>query len=168
MESRTWIVRPHGLGGWLAFIGGLLVAAALLSLIAWNIWRLAEGKVTPNELACVDPTDPCNWSAYRVHNDTPTPVVLRECQHHCGKGDNLLDPVSVTPGRTTGSDVYGVSATVGARDWWQVQSPAGAVLGCLVLDGHPHKRDGDLVDVSAATPCREDAASTPSFASVDR
>src|SRR5438046_2106321 len=89
-------VHPRGFRGWAAFLTGSVAVCAVLSLIGWNAVRLAEGQVSVSELACVgDPTDPCNWSGYRVENDTALPVVLRECMHHCGSGDRRLDPMFV-------------------------------------------------------------------------
>jgi hypothetical protein len=137
-----------------------VAAVAVVSLVAWNVIRLAQGKVTASELACVDPTDPCNRSAYKVANDTRQPIVLRECSHHCGRGDREGDAVRVLPGESTQSSVDVVSALVGGREWWSVRV-RGHRDGCLVLDGHEHKRDGDIVRVSAARPCRENAPNTP-------
>jgi hypothetical protein len=164
-KSKAWFVPPNCVADWLAVLFGVVVACALLALVSWNVWRLAEGKVTWSELTCVDPTDACNWSSYRVVNDSRAPVVLRACSHHCGDGDRRLDPVYVEPGAVTPDDVYrGVKATVGSRDWWEVQTPSAVTLGCLVLDGHAHKRDGDLVQVSSAGSCGPQSPSTTSFA----
>ena len=108
--------------------------------------RLAEGQVSLSDLTCVDdPTDPCNWSSYRVKNDSAVPVVLRECMHHCGSGHRRLDPVLVKIDETTSGDA--VTALVGDRAWWEVRSSSNRLLGCLVLDGHRHKHDADLVVV---------------------
>ena len=148
----------RGFGGRLALLGGILVACAIGALIGWNAVRLAKGQVSLSELACVDPTDPCNWSTYRVENDMAEPVVLRECLHHCGSGDRRLDPVFVGIGRTS-RDV--LTASIGSRAWWEVRSTSHRLLGCLVLDGHQHKQDGAVVVVSSAEPCSADAASTP-------
>jgi hypothetical protein len=142
---------------------GTIAACSVCSLISWNAVRLAEGQVSLSDLACVgDPTDPCNWSSYRVENDTGGPVVLRECMHHCGEGDRRLDPVSLRAGGTTSDDA--VTALVGDRAWWEMRSSSNQSLGCLVLDGHRHKRDGDLVLVSSVRPCRASAPSSPAQA----
>jgi hypothetical protein len=134
-----------------------------LSLIGWNAVRLAKGEVSLSDLACIgDPTDPCNWSSYRVANNTGGAVVLRECMHHCGKGDRRLDPVAVKAGGTTSDDA--VTALVGDRAWWEMRSSSNQLLGCLVLDGHRHKHDGDLVLVSSVRPCRANAPSSPTQA----
>jgi hypothetical protein len=155
-------VQRHGPRGLAGRLVGAVLACAILTLIAWNGVRLATGQVTASELACIDPTDPCNYSTYRVLNDTGTPVVLRECIHHCGAGDRRLDPVPVRNGTTTSGDA--VTALVGSSAWWEVLSRSNRSLGCLVLDGHKHKRDGDLVRVSALGRCAPDAAPTPARA----
>lgn len=80
-------VPPYGLGEWIGLVGGIVVAVVVLALVGWNVVRLAEGETTVEALTCVDPTDSCNWSSYRVINDSNVPVVLRECQHHCEGGD---------------------------------------------------------------------------------
>lgn len=134
--------------------------AALVTLIVWNVVRLADGKVTVSDLACVDPTDSCNWSNYRVINDTDTPVVLRECLHQCGNGDRRLEPILVAPNATTSDDGNQVTASVGGRNWWAVQTVSGHQIGCLVLDGHSSKRDGDLVLVSSARRCGSASVTT--------
>lgn len=152
----------RGLGRWVGLLGGLVVACAILALIGWNVVRLAEGQVSVSELACIDVTDPCNYSSYSVKNDAALPVVLRECMHHCGRGDRRLDPVSIDVARTTSNDA--VTALVGSRAWWEVRSSSNHLLGCLVLDGHQHKHDGDVVVVSSVQPCRAHASSTPARA----
>jgi hypothetical protein len=156
-------VRPRGFPGRVALFAGTFAACAVLSLIGWNAVRLAKGQVSLSDLACLgDPTDPCNWSSYRVKNDSAVPVVLRECMHHCGSGDRRLDPVLVKIDETTSGDA--VTALVADRAWWEVRSSSNRLLGCLVLDGHRHKHDGDLVVVSSVQPCRVNSPTTPARA----
>jgi hypothetical protein len=158
-------VHPRGGWGWAALCAGTFAASAVLSLVGWNAVRLASGQVSLSDLACVgDPTDPCNWSSYRVQNDTDAPVVLRECMQSCARGDRRLDPVSVKTGEVTSG--HAVTALVGGRAWWEVRSSSNHLLGCLVLDGHRHKQDGDLVRVSFVQPCRANAPMTPTRAPV--
>jgi hypothetical protein len=151
MRRPSWFAPPNSAGDWVGLLGGIAVAAAVLAVIGWNVARLTEGKTTVEALACVDPTDPCNWSSYRVANDSNAPVVLRECVHRCESGDRKLDPILVAPGTMSSSDQ--VRATVGARNWWEVQTVSGHQIGCLVLDGHSSKHDGDTVRVSSARRC---------------
>jgi hypothetical protein len=158
-SARSPMKRPSrfrpadSLGEWLGLLGGILVVATLVALIVWNVLRLADGKATFSGLACVDPTDPCNWSSYRVVNDTDTPVVLRECLHQCGNGDRRLEPILVAPRATTPNNGHQVTASVGGRDWWEVQTVSGRQIGCLLLDGHSSKHDGDTVRVLSARRC---------------
>jgi hypothetical protein len=143
------------------WVGLLAVPVAAVALLV-GIVRLAPHAHVSLEgvgrgidaFACgLDPTDPCNWSIVIVKNDISAPVALRDCIHHCGKGDQLEDPVDVAPGRSSPRDQYqGVSALTGLRTWLVV-SVRGRRIGCLVLDGHDTKRDGDVVLVSEARPC---------------
>jgi hypothetical protein len=151
MRRPSWFAPPNSAGDWVGLVGGIAVAAAVLAVIGWNVARLTEGKTTVEALACVDPTDPCNWSSYRVANDSSAPVVLRECEHRCESGDRRLDPILVAPGTMSSSDR--VRAAVGGRDWWEAQTVSGRQIGCLVLDGHSRKHDGDTVRVSSARRC---------------
>jgi hypothetical protein len=157
-KRPPWFEPLRGPGDWVGFLGGVLVAAAVLAVLAWNVVRLAEGKVTVSELACVDPTDPCNWSSYRVLNDTAAPVSLRECDDRCQRVDRRLEAVILPPDAMTDSDR--VTALVASREWWELRTMSGRLLGCIVLDGHPHKHDGDLVRVSSHAPCSS-GRSTP-------
>jgi hypothetical protein len=146
----------------LAFLSGTALSAAVLALVAWNILRLADGQVTFSQLACVDVTDPCNWSSYRVLNDTRAPIILRECDDRCEHVNRRLGAIVVAPGTTTAGEE--VRATVASRDWWEVRTRQGRLLGCLVLDGHLHKHDGDVVRVSSASPCSSGHATAPASA----
>jgi hypothetical protein len=106
------------------------------------------------QATCFDFTDECNWSVYVVRNDTDRPVELRPCANHCGEGDSRYDPVSIDPGTASSYEQYGgVKATTQTLNWWAVEDEAGRTLGCLVLDGHPDKEDGDVVLVSEREPC---------------
>ena len=70
----------------------VLVVIGLLALFVSPELR-SNARAVLSVLACTDPADPCRYSSYRVGNDTLPSVVLRECLHHCGAGDDL--PVSV-------------------------------------------------------------------------
>ena len=154
--------RPvRGIGEWVGFLGGIVVLVAVLALVGWNVERVRNGDVTVDELLCMDPGDVCNWSAYRVRNDSGQPVVLRECRHQCGAGDRRYDAIGVRPGEVTANSAREVSAAVGQLVWWEVRTSGGRMLGCLILDGHRHKHDGDLVAISARAPCRAQMPATP-------
>jgi hypothetical protein len=114
----------------------------------------ACGPHSVRQATCFDPTDDCNYSVVVVENDSERPVTLRECVHHCGKGGQRLDPVVVAAGGRSPAKQYGgISALTGERNWVAVESTRGKTLGCLVVDGHADKRDGDLVRVSQMGPC---------------
>lgn len=128
-------------------------AGALLVLVA-AFGAAGCGPHSLRQATCFDPTDDCNWSVVVVANDSGREVSLRECMHHCGEGDRRLDPVAVAAGGRSPAQQYGsVTALTGTRKWIAVESPSGRTLGCLVLDGHPDKRDGDLVRVSQMGAC---------------
>jgi hypothetical protein len=124
-----------------------VVAVAVFGLSACGFHSFSQGT-------CVDPTDDCNWSVVVIVNDSAKPVTLRECIHHCGSGDQRLDPITVAPHRRSPATQYGgISALTGERTWVSVESGDARKLGCLVLDGHRDKRDGDLVRVSEMSVC---------------
>jgi hypothetical protein len=161
------------IGEWIGLLGGLLVIAsvslgvALISLgpISPSAGKIAHGitQVPPviDAVACgLDPTDPCNWSLVVVRNDTRSSITLAPCEHHGGRDDRCGSPILVLPGRTSPTDQYaGVRAETGLRTWIAVTS-RGQRLGCLVLDGHSKKRDGDLVLASQAQPCGHSSSPT--------
>lgn len=135
------------------------LAAATALLLAAVLCGCGPHSI--RQATCLDPTDDCNWSVVVVRNDTPRTVALRACMHHCGAGDRRLDPVVVASGRSSPTTQYGgVYANTGGLDWWAVEDPNGVILGCLVLDGHSDKRDGDVVLVSEARPCRAHGPAT--------
>jgi hypothetical protein len=124
-----------------------VVLAALLAGCGPHSFRQAT---------CVDPTDDCNWSVVVVRNDSQQAVVLRGCMHHCGQGDRRLDPVTVAAGAASPRKQYGgVKVLTENLMWWGVKDTTGRDLGCLVLNGHSDKSDGDIVLVSQARPCGE-------------
>lgn len=164
----SWMEPVDSISDWLALSFGLIVLIAFpvgIASVVWKgvpfsgdqvgSWLNSGGGDNPSPWwACVDPTDACNWSIYRVQNDTRSTVVLRECDHRCAKNDHLGDPINLPPDAVSPKDAYvGVTALVDTHDWWLVQSASGRVLGCLVLDGHQRRRDDEHVLVSAARPC---------------
>ena len=106
-------------------------------------------------LACgFDPTDSCNWSVAVVENDTQRTIRLLPCGHHCGSGDQFLDPITVQRGRRSPASQYGgLEVLTGDVSWIAVDTASGQRLGCLVIDGHARKRDGDLFSVSQMERC---------------
>lgn len=151
-------------GEWFGLVGGVVVVAAAIvagvQAPPFHVGLSLHLRARIVNWSCLDPTDPCNWSSYRVRNDTRQPLVLRECDRVCGQADDLGDPFDLPPGATTANDVDHVNAIVGERTWWLVLAADGRRLGCLVLDGHPRKHDGDLVLVSERERCGTDSAPT--------
>jgi hypothetical protein len=131
-------------------------SATVLVTVALSVLLGGCGPHSFRQATCVDVTDDCNWSVVVVRNDTPRAVAVRPCLHHCGPGDRRLDAVLLASGDSSPKKQYGgVYANTGALNWWEVQDTTGKALGCLVLDGHADKRDGDIVLVSQTRPCRE-------------
>ena len=170
MRTPSWMEPVDSFGDWFGLLGGLVVLPVTIGAAIWlgvhpirlvsdAIPNGGQGTASPAWF-CIDPTDPCNWSSYQVRNDSQRVVVLRECMHHCGAGDQVLDPITIRPGDTTANNVYDVSAGIGVYSWWEVLTPSGVRLGCLILDGHSKKHDGDLVLVSETSRCGN-AASPP-------
>ena len=152
MERPSWFEPVRGFGEWFGFLGGIAVIVGVLALIAWSGLRLADGRVSFSGLSCLDPTDLCNYSTYRVHNNTHVNVTVRGCFHWCGPTDNWSDAYRIAPGAA--SSATAVTAPVDGRAWWLVVAPGGRRLGCLVLDGHRSSQNGAVVLVSEARPCR--------------
>jgi hypothetical protein len=163
MGRPAWFEPVDSVSEWLGLVGGIVVTCGLIALGGLIAHDVATGDVTVDELLCFKPGELCRYSVYRVRNDTVAEVYLRWCLHHCGEGDRRGNPIDVAPGQVTANDPNGVTAILSSLNWWEVRSSSGRVLGCLVLDGHHHKRDGDLVLVSALGPCDPGAPAT-SFA----
>lgn len=92
----------------------------------------------------VDPTDPANYSAISITNDTSRTVVVDDCVgDECQIGDL---PATLRPGET-----YDDHATCGVSGAdmtsWRIRSTAGDVLGYVAVDT-PRKTDGLTFRVS--------------------
>jgi hypothetical protein len=61
----------------------------------------------------------------------------------------------------------GVYALTGVKNWYAVEDAAGKTLGCLVIDGHPDKEDGDVVLVSEKRQCTPEQPVTRPVGHVD-
>lgn len=155
MTWPDWIEPPRSLGEWIAFA---LAPFAMAGVVALLVLAGAGALDTCSR------DDPCHRSAYRVINDTPRAVYVFECGHHCGKGDGRYGGVELRPGEATSvaKFPYDVAPIVGGGwTWFEVATLADRQLGCLVLDGYDEDRDGGVVRLSAATPCRKSAPLTP-------
>ena len=135
--------------------------AAFAYVVLLAVAGTACGPHSFRQATCFDPTDSCNWSVVVVENNTRRRVVLRECVHHCGRGDRRLDPITLLPEqRSPAKQFGGITALTGTRTWVAVETKRDATLGCLVLDGHPDKQDGDLVSVTEMARCGDSGTST--------
>src|SRR5262249_43345440 len=126
--------RPDSVGDWIGFVVGLVImaaiAAAILGMAGLFAFTVASGRMSLGDALC-SPGDPCRFTTYRVRNDTGRPVLVSECAHHCGPGDEILrsNGTSIAAGGAGGT----VSTHVYDREWWEVSTKAGRQLGCLVL-----------------------------------
>ena len=80
----------------------------------------------------IDPTE--STFAVTLHNDTPSAVVVKQCDAKCNsfhERDRLQPGASVRV-NTSGDDV---------ANWWSVSDSAGNTLGCLPLR-YGHKVEG--------------------------
>jgi hypothetical protein len=168
MRRPAWFEPVDSIGEWVGFLGGFAVVCCVVAVAATGAW--SPRSLIPS-MSCIRMSDSCMASVYRVRNDTTLPVVLRECAHRCGAGD-LRYPgrVRVAPGQVTAKSVDVVVTAVPfvnlhVRDWWEVRSPAGHLLGCFVLAGHRHGNTGEnnVIVVSASGPCGTDAPATPAL-----
>jgi hypothetical protein len=163
MRRPEWFQPLDSVSEWLGFLGGFAVLGLLVVLIGGGMWSPIPSW------SCIRLSDTCMASVYRVRNDTASAVVLRECAHRCGPRDlRFPERVEVPPGQMTRKSVDEVVATVPfihlhERDWWEVRSRTGSLIGCLVLAGHRHGRTGEnnVVAVSSSGPCGVDAPATP-------
>jgi hypothetical protein len=156
MRRPSWFEPVDSVGEWIGLLGGLLALGGIVALV---VVGGINWKATSAFLDCPSPLDSCNWSAYRVRNDTSRIVVLRECENWCEAGDQLYDPVRLEPGSLSSTDA--VIANVNSRAWWEVKRLSGRQLGCLVLNGYSTRHNGELVLVSAARPCSPTQPTTP-------
>jgi hypothetical protein len=134
----------HIVRDWIGYLARIAAGLAVFASIAAIGQYMDRHDITVSEAICgFDASDPCNYSSYRVRNDIGAPVVLNVDEGY---------PIRLDPGATTDEP----SAVVRERETWEVRTPSGSLLGCLVLSGHRHKRDGDRLSVSGAGSCRND------------
>jgi len=98
----------------------------------------------------VDPTDPANYSAVTILNDTSGAVVIDECPGAYCQAGKL--PVRVAPGGRFSDDAAcGASGT--DMTSWRVTGSARKLIGYIAVDT-PRKHDGLVFHVSRASPDR--------------
>jgi hypothetical protein len=124
---------------------GLLVAA----LLAADIIDSAKG------CGSIDPTDPRNYSAVIILNDTGTRVVVDDCRgSYCGDTTR----VDLSPGQPL--NVHAACGVSGSQmTSWHVGSIDGLTLGYIAVQTK-RKHDGLVYPVSAVS--RDRQTPTPS------
>ncbi|MDT3440642.1 hypothetical protein [Pseudofrankia sp. BMG5.37] len=120
---------------------------------------LIAAQVRMDRAGCgaVDPTDPGNYSAVFLANDTPRLVVVDDCQGGYCRSDQGSMPLA--PGERVGVDAA-CAASGDAMTSWRVASADGTVLGYVAVDT-PRKRDGLVYPISRVSHNRFTA--TPSL-----
>jgi hypothetical protein len=156
LPGPSWPPAPEGWQWWrqtprtrwqrLRF--GLLIGlptAALVTLFA----LLIAAQVADDRSGCgsVDLTDPANYSAVTILNDTSGVVVIDDCAGAYCQADKL--PVRVAlGGRFSDDAACGVSGT--DMTSWRVTGSAGNLVGYIAVDT-PRKHDGLVFHVSRAS-----------------
>jgi hypothetical protein len=93
----------------------------------------------------VDPTDPSHFTDAVVRNDTPSPVVIVQCDTSC---DTLHDRSAVPSHGALTINVSNEAITVG----YAVERPSGRRLGCLYMN-FDHVQKTPVVEVSSMQRC---------------
>lgn len=125
---------------WIA-VGVTLSVLVLGALLAAEIADEVAG------CGSVDPTDPANYSAVSITNDTTRTVVVDDC---VGDECQIADlPATLRPGETY--DDHAACGVSGAdMTSWRIRSAAGDLLGYVAVDT-PRKTDGLTFRVSWAS-----------------
>jgi hypothetical protein len=125
------------------------IGLAFTGLLAWG-----EIEMAASGCGAIDPTDPLNYSAVAISNDSSTPVVVDECR---GSQCHPDEPAAtLRPGER-----YPVHAACGVSGSemtsWRITSSTGTPLGFIAVDT-PRSTNGLVFPVSAAEPARNIAA----------
>jgi hypothetical protein len=112
--------------------------ATAVSLLAMVV--LATGCTS------VDPTDPSHFTDIVVRNDTPTRLVIVQCDTSC---DVLHERTSVASGRATTINESNEGITIG----YVIERPSGLTLGCLYMRFN-HVRQTPVVNITSLSRCR--------------
>ena len=138
--------RPRSKLGRTALIGvPVVLGVALVGL-------LVAAQVADDVTGCgsVDPTDPANYSAVTIINDTLRPVVVDACTGgYCVVGQL---PQDLAPGDRY-SDDAGCGVTGADMTSWRVRTTSGTLLGYIAVQS-PRSQDLQF-DVSQASPDRD-------------
>ena len=110
-------------------VAAALFAAAVVSEVVFH--------------SSIDPTE--STFAVTLHNDTPSAVVVKQCNAKCSsfrERDALA----------AGESVRVNASSDDVANWWLVSDNGDRTLGCLSLR-HERKIDGLVVNVSERTAC---------------
>lgn len=91
----------------------------------------------------IDPTE--QSFAVTLHNDTPSAVILKQCDAKC---DSFHEQDDLLPGASVRVNTSGGNLA----NWWTIADPDGQTIGCLPLR-YDHKIAGLVVNVSGYTTC---------------
>jgi hypothetical protein len=128
-------------------VGGCGVA--LIGLLGW-----AQAKMDASGCGSVDPTDPMNYSAVFIRNDSNAPVVVDRCLGSYCDVDDI--PVTLRPGqRTRVHAACGVSGP--DMTSWRITNETHTLLGYIAVNT-PRSTNNLVYPISAAQGSRELAA----------
>jgi hypothetical protein len=153
-------MEPVGFGvfGWIGLALGLLFGGVVMAVVAWgyigSFSDVVHNRGPYRNAFCAYR---CDRPSFRVQNDTRSSIVLRECDNHCGAGDDLDPPKVVPPGRAARIRTFGFP---GVHDWYAVSRTSGSRLGCLVLDEGVSYHGVWEISASAAGSCKPGTAPT--------
>ncbi|MDH6112796.1 hypothetical protein P3T36_002514 [Kitasatospora sp. MAP12-15] len=131
----------------------VLGCGLVLTAVGWLAW--AEVAMLASGCGSNDPTDPMDYSAVAISNDTAVPVVVDGCSGlYC---DAPSTPVTLQPGQ---QDQVHAACGASGRDMtsWRVTTTTGTSLGYIAVDT-PRSTSNLIFPVSAAQPSRDTAAS---------
>ncbi|MDH6133357.1 hypothetical protein P3T37_002752 [Kitasatospora sp. MAA4] len=139
--------RPRRVGiGCGVLVGGF---AVFMGALFW-----ADERMLQAGCGSVDATDPMNYSAVAIRNDSTAPVVVDQCVG--GYCDPVTTSVTLQPGDQVpvhaGCGVSGAAMTS-----WRVTTGTGGPLGYIAVDT-PRSTNGLVFPVSAAQPSRSSPA----------
>jgi hypothetical protein len=145
----------RGFGEWVGFIGGILVASAIVALVAWNAVRLAEG-----DLSLADFNQPDSF-AIRFQNDLDTPVFLALCHSdHSASCQNPYYRDRIAPGAAIEENI-----SPDTRTEWAVEDRYARPLRCVLLYWKHYPGADQSVQLSGAprwsSPCSDTTPAVP-------
>jgi hypothetical protein len=129
----------------------LLIGLPSLAIASLAVLLLVV-QVLDDRAGCgsIDPTDPANYSAISILNDTFEPVIVDECAGDYCRADR---PTSLAPGQEL-HDQAACAATGSGMTSWRITDPSLTILGYVAVDT-PRKRDGQVFVVSDLSTSRD-------------